>query len=289
MNQTPSVFGEAELVLARGVRERDPGLREEMERYVRGSEREGNWRREQVAPAAPREERCPLGMGRSADTGGECCWPGQAWSTVRGKCVGVPASCPAGMISSGETCISSIPEGYVEIPPGTFMQGSPAIEGGRNAEQESPQRQVTISRAFALKATPVTQGEWAELMGSYPSHFLSCGSNCPVEQVSWFAAVDYLNRLSEREGLEKCYEGSGESIRFRGLQCRGYRLPTEAEWEYAARAGTTGARYGNLSRIGWHEGNSGWGGAGIGSVVVSSTVGDRRRWSRADGDARGPG
>ena len=149
-----------------------------------------------------------------------------------------------------------IPQGYVEIPSGSFMQGSPASEEGRR-DTEVPQRRVTISRAFALKATPVTQGEWQEIMGNNPSRFSSCGSNCPVEMVSWFDAVEYLNRLSEREGLEKCYEGSRESIHFKGLDCEGYRLPTEAEWEYAARAGTTGARYGDLDQIGWHRGNSG--------------------------------
>ena len=148
------------------------------------------------------------------------------------------------------------PDGYVLIPPGRFQQGSPETEEGRQSI-EGPQREVTISRPFWLKRTVVTQEEWEDLMGNNPSSFSSlCGLDCPVEQVSWYDAVEYVNRLSEREGLESCYEGSGDSIRFKGLDCEGYRLPTEAEWEYAARAGTRGPRYRNLVQIAWYRGNT---------------------------------
>ncbi len=157
-----------------------------------------------------------------------------------------------GGVASGSGRSGGAPSGFVEIPAGVFMMGSPSSEEGRYDDET--QREVRITRPFWLKTTEVTQGEWESVMGSNPSHFSSCGKNCPVENVSWFDAIGYMNKLSEREGLERCYESDG---RFKGLRCTGYRLPTEAEWEYAARAGTTGARYGSLDSVGWYRGNSG--------------------------------
>jgi formylglycine-generating enzyme required for sulfatase activity len=144
------------------------------------------------------------------------------------------------------------PAGFVRIAPGTFMMGSPESEEGRSNDET--QHRVTITRAYCMKATEVTQGEWQAVMGSNPSSFKDCGANCPVEQVSWDDAVGYANAMSRREGLPECYSGST----FAGLDCRGYRLPTEAEWEYAARAGTTGATYGNLDNVAWYNWNLAW-------------------------------
>ena len=141
------------------------------------------------------------------------------------------------------------PAGYVRIAPGTFTMGSPPGEEGHNDDET--QHSVTITRAYCMKATEVTQGEWQAVMGSTPSSFKDCGANCPVEQVSWDDAVGYANALSRREGLPACYAGST----FAGLGCRGYRLPTEAEWEYAARAGTAGATHGeDLTILGERNG-----------------------------------
>ena len=137
------------------------------------------------------------------------------------------------------------PAGYVRIAPGTFLMGSPTGEEGH--EDDEFQHSVTITRAYCMKATEVTQGEWQAVMGSNTSEFKTCGANCPVEQVNWDDAVGYANGLSRREGLPECYAGST----FTGLDCRGYRLPTEAEWEYAARAGTTAATYGTLGSVAW--------------------------------------
>ncbi len=147
---------------------------------------------------------------------------------------------------------ASAPSGFVQIPSGNFTMG--ASPGDTEAfDFESPTRQVTISRAFWLQAREVTQGEYSALMGNNPSHFTSCGSNCPVEEVSWEDAVGYANALSSKEGLTPCYDAMGN---FQGLSCSGYRLPTEAEWEYAARAGTTGSRYGSPGMIAWTMDNS---------------------------------
>ncbi|MCK6510645.1 formylglycine-generating enzyme family protein [Myxococcota bacterium] len=118
-------------------------------------------------------------------------------------------------------------------------------------DNKSPQRSVTISKGFWMLESEVTQGQYKALMGRNPSHFSSCGDNCPVEQVSWHEAREFAEKLSEAQGLAACTETE------RGIfGCKGWRLPTEAEWEYAARAGSTGARHGELDDVAWYGGNS---------------------------------
>jgi formylglycine-generating enzyme required for sulfatase activity len=129
------------------------------------------------------------------------------------------------------------PEGYVRIAPGTFMMGRPCGSQVFGAPKcDEAEHSVTITRAFCMKATEVTQFEWLVVMGSNPSLNAGCGMDCPVDSVTWHEARAYANALSHREGLPECYTASGLS----GLDCEGYRLPTESEWEYAARAGTPG-------------------------------------------------
>ena len=110
---------------------------------------------------------------------------------------------------------------FVKVEPGRFVMGSPADEIGREP-QERPHH-VTLSRSFWLGAFEVTQHQWLAVMGHNPSWFRLNGGNRPVENVTWFQVKEFLQRLTK----------SGEGNRF--------RLPTEAEWEYACRAGTTTA------------------------------------------------
>jgi len=137
---------------------------------------------------------------------------------------------------------------FVLIPPGTFTMGSPPGEPGR--DDDEPPRQVTISKAFYLQTTEVTQGQWRHVMGRNPSYFKECGDDCPVERVSWNNVMAFIRRLNAKEGTG------------------GYGLPTEAEWEYACRAGgrtafsngtiteTRCAHDPNLDQVGWYCGNS---------------------------------
>jgi sulfatase modifying factor 1 len=108
--------------------------------------------------------------------------------------------------------------------------------------------------AFAIGAHPVTQADYARVTGERPS--ASAGKHLPVEDVSWWDAVLYCNALSVAAGLTPTYRlGADEAITWDSA-ADGYRLPTEAEWEHACRAGSTGPRYGDLDDIAWYRGNS---------------------------------
>jgi formylglycine-generating enzyme required for sulfatase activity len=135
----------------------------------------------------------------------------------------IGASGGGSAVSPGQTFkdCAECPE-MVVIPAGRFLMGSPESEAGRE-RSEGPQRWVEVPR-FAMGKYEVTQAQWQAVMGSNPSEFKPCGLNCPVESISWNDAQEYVRRLSQRTG-------------------HNYRLPSEAEWEYAARAGTTTAYF----------------------------------------------
>jgi formylglycine-generating enzyme required for sulfatase activity len=150
----------------------------------------------------------------------------------------------------------NVPADMVRVSGGTFMMGSPGNEANRQSNEE--QHQVTVG-SFLIGKYEVTQKEWIEVMGSNPSYFK--GDNLPVEQVSWDEVIEYCNKRSVKEGLMPAYTVSGTTVTW-NRSASGYRLPTEEEWEFAARGGS-GAGYliyagsNSVDSVGWYWDNSG--------------------------------
>ena len=143
----------------------------------------------------------------------------------------------------------------VRIPAGEFMMG--ALEDDEQAiDFEKPRHKVTLTRVFMIGKHAVTQALWESVMGSNPSYFK--GANRPVENVSWYDVVSFCNKLSEQEGLEPVYMINGENVTC-NWNAKGYRLPTEAEWEYSARGGEYHKYAGSniVDEVAWCEDNSG--------------------------------
>ncbi len=151
-------------------------------------------------------------------------------------------------VGGGDTYTNPIGMTFNYIEPGTFMMGSPSDEPGFYSDET--QHQVTLSRGYHMQTAPVTQGQWEAVMGDNPSVFTGCGSDCPVEQVSWYDVQDFISALNALEDTDR------------------YALPTEAQWEYAARAGsatafangqitgTKGSHDPVLDSMGWYIFNS---------------------------------
>ena len=135
--------------------------------------------------------------------------------------------------SSPEVTDMQVPENFVLIKGGSFQMGSPESEAWRSADET--QHLVTVSD-FYMSKYELTQKEYEEITGHHPSNF--SGENLPVENISWLDAVAYCNARSEKDGLTPVYTIDGQNVSW-DRSANGYRLPTEAEWEYACRAGTT--------------------------------------------------
>jgi formylglycine-generating enzyme required for sulfatase activity len=148
--------------------------------------------------------------------------------------IATPSDAPPAQGPTGDHWTNSIGMTFVRIPSGTFTMGSRASDA---ESHERPPHTVTISRPFYLATTEVTQSQWKAVMGSNPSRFI--GDGLPVEQVSWFDAQEFIRKLNAREATTR------------------YRLPTEAEWEYACRAGATGDEGGDRGSTAWYDPNSG--------------------------------
>jgi len=133
----------------------------------------------------------------------------------------------------------------IDVPPGQVM-----------LSDRRTQRRWTVGvPPYRLAVHPVTQALYAQVTGGRPS--TAQGDRLPVEGVSWWDAVRFCNALSQRAGLVPAYRfhADGEGVEW-DASADGYRLPTEAEWEHACRAGTAGPRYGPLDEVAWYRGNS---------------------------------
>jgi formylglycine-generating enzyme required for sulfatase activity len=236
-------------------------------------------------PATAGLQTCAVSLGATACASVECSGTGTEPPPVTGSCCAVDSTCTVTMqpACSGTWTASCVcapspcmaPLGMVLVPAGTFTMGSPTSEPGRFSNET--QHQVTLSRAIYVSTYEEMQSEWQAVMGWNESYFRGTGK--PVENVTWYDAVSYCNQRSIRDGYTPVY-----TIMFASMDgnhiisatvdwnraANGYRLLTEAEWEYACRATSTTAFCNgritttsscslldpNLDQVGWYCGNA---------------------------------
>ena len=182
------------------------------------------------------------------------------------KTIGIALALLLALAGYGFGQAGAAPGGLVRVEGGTFQMGS-----NNGDSDEKPVHTVTV-QSFSIGKYPVTQKEWFEIMGTTVRQqrdvankswlLYGEGDNYPMYYVSWFEAVEYCNRRSVKEGLKPAYSGTGDNITC-DWSANGYRLPTEAEWEYAAKDGSRDpmayeyAGSNSVDSVAWYKSNSG--------------------------------
>ena len=238
------------------------------------------------APSNAGLQTCAVSLGATAGESVECSGTGTDQPAVTGSCcasagtcaVTVQAACADNWTEAGDCdpnpCPTVPPSAMVPIPAGAFTMGSPADEPGRMSNES--QHRVTLTKAILVSTYEVMQAEWQAVMGWNESYFQGIGK--PVETVTWYDAVSYCNQRSAQDGFASAYTITGvmmggnhiiEATVTWDQIANGYRLLTEAEWEYACRATSTTAFCNggiastscstldpNLGQVGWYCGNA---------------------------------